>query len=98
VVVCGVGMWAVVALAAFAVVRMPGGRCGARAGWLRALGRVVGGPPAKAMLACGWTAVTPVGATLTLLRVPSLDLSPHAGTLASAFLRSLAGARPALGL
>jgi hypothetical protein len=73
-------------------------RCGARGGWLRALGRVVGGPPAKAMLACGWTAVTPVGATPTLLRVPSLDLSPHAGSLASAFLRSLAGARPTLGL
>jgi hypothetical protein len=56
----------------------------------------VGGPLAKAMLACGRTAVTPAGATPT--GVSSLDLSPHAGTLASAFLGSLAGDRPVLGL
>jgi hypothetical protein len=40
---------------------------------------VVGGPLAKTMLACGRTAVTPAGATPTLLRVPSLDLSPPCG-------------------
>jgi hypothetical protein len=50
-----------------------------RGGLLRALGRVVGGPLAKAMPACGRTAVTPAGATPTLLRVPSLDLSPPCG-------------------
>jgi hypothetical protein len=50
-----------------------------RVGWLRALGRVVGGPLAKAMPACGRTTVTPAGATPTLLRVPSLDLSPPCG-------------------
>jgi hypothetical protein len=50
-----------------------------RGGLLRALGRVVGGPLAKAMPACGRTAVTPAGATPTLLRVPSLVLSPPCG-------------------
>jgi hypothetical protein len=50
-----------------------------RGGWLRALGREVGGPLAKAMPACGRTSVMPAGATPTLLRVSSLDLSPPCG-------------------
>jgi hypothetical protein len=50
-----------------------------RADWLRTLGRVVGGPLAKAMPACGRTVVTLAGATPTLLRVSSLDLSPPCG-------------------
>jgi hypothetical protein len=46
-----------------------------KASWFYALGRGVRGPPAKAMPACERTAVTPTGATPTLLRVPSLDPS-----------------------
>ena len=54
---------------------------------LRTTRHVVGGPPVKAMLACGRTTVTPVGATPSLLRVSSMDLplppcgSPRLGHL-----------------
>jgi hypothetical protein len=42
--------------------------------WFRAMRHVVVSPSVKAIPACGWTAVTPVGATPTLLRVLSMDL------------------------
>jgi hypothetical protein len=51
-----------------------------KASWFYALCRGVRGHPAKAMPACGRTAVTPTGATPTLLRVPSLDPSASFGS------------------